>query len=55
MYNIPGVANGQLKLDAATIAKILSGKITKWNDPAIKALNPNGIVPVGPQLDWLAG
>ena len=38
MYNIPGVANAQLKLDAATIAKILSGKITKWNHTSIKSL-----------------
>lgn len=38
MYNIPGVANAKLKLDAATFAKILSGKITKWNDAAIKNL-----------------
>jgi phosphate transport system substrate-binding protein len=36
-YNLPGV-NG-LVLDASTIAKIFNGKITTWNDPAIKALN----------------
>ena len=28
-----------LTLNGATIAKIFTGKITKWNDPAIKALN----------------
>jgi phosphate transport system substrate-binding protein len=28
-----------LKLDAATIAGIFAGKIVKWNDPAIAALN----------------
>lgn len=38
MYNIPGIANGKLQLDAATLAKILSGKITKWNDAAIKKI-----------------
>jgi len=38
LYNIPGVASGTLKLDAATVAKILSGKITKWNDNGIKSL-----------------
>ena len=38
MYNIPGIANAKLQLDAATLAKILSGKITKWNDAAIKKL-----------------
>ncbi|HWT33726.1 MAG TPA: phosphate ABC transporter substrate-binding protein PstS [Microbacterium sp.] len=36
-YNVSGV--DELKLDAPTIAKIFSGKITKWNDPAITALN----------------
>lgn len=38
MYNIPGIANTKLQLDASTLAKILSGKITKWNDAAIKKL-----------------
>lgn len=36
-YNVPGVDN--LVLDAPTIAKIFDSKITKWNDPAIAALN----------------
>jgi phosphate transport system substrate-binding protein len=38
--NIPGVGKGQLKLDGKTIADIFLGKIKKWNDPAIKGLNP---------------
>jgi phosphate transport system substrate-binding protein len=42
-YNVPGVKN--LKLDAATLAKIYKGQITKWNDPAIKALNPGVSLP----------
>ncbi len=37
-YNLPGVKSG-LKLDGPTLAEIFSGKITKWNDPAIKSLN----------------
>jgi phosphate transport system substrate-binding protein len=36
-YNLPGV--DELKLDAATIAKIFAGKITTWNDQAIAAQN----------------
>lgn len=40
IVNVPGLANGQLKLDAPTIADIYQGKITRWNDPAIVALNP---------------
>jgi phosphate transport system substrate-binding protein len=37
-YNLPGVTG--LKLDAPVIADIFQAKITKWNDPAITALNP---------------
>ena len=36
-YNLSGVTS--LTLDAKTIAKIFMRKITKWNDPAITALN----------------
>jgi phosphate transport system substrate-binding protein len=42
-YNIPGVDN--LVLDAPTIAKIFDSKITKWNDAAIKKLNPDVELP----------
>ena len=34
-----GIESGTLKLDGATLADIYLGKITKWNDPAIAALN----------------
>lgn len=36
-FNVPGV--DELKLDAATIAKIFDNKITKWNDKAIADQN----------------
>ena len=39
VINVPGIAAGQLKLDGKTLADIYLGKITKWNDPAIAALN----------------
>ncbi|MER5753184.1 phosphate ABC transporter substrate-binding protein PstS [Streptomyces sp. NPDC002088] len=42
-YKLDGVDN--LVLDAPTIAKIFDGKITKWNDAAIKALNPSATLP----------
>src|ERR1035437_1463323 len=42
-YNLPG--NPKLKMDSATIANIFLGKITKWNDPAIKALNADAKLP----------
>ncbi|MET3428441.1 phosphate transport system substrate-binding protein [Actinoplanes tereljensis] len=37
VYNVDGVDN--LQLDASTLAKIFAGKITKWDDAAIAALN----------------
>ena len=42
-YNVSGVTG--LKLDATVLAGIFSGKITTWNDPAIKALNPSATLP----------
>ena len=42
-YNLSGVTG--LKLDATVLAEIFSGKITTWNDPAIKALNPSLSLP----------
>src|SRR6266850_213188 len=38
-YNFPG--NPKLKLDGATVADIFQGKIAKWNDKRIAALNPD--------------
>ena len=40
LVNIKGVAPGQLKLNGQVLGDIYLGKITKWTDPAIKALNP---------------
>ncbi|HET9077428.1 MAG TPA: phosphate ABC transporter substrate-binding protein PstS [Acidimicrobiales bacterium] len=42
-YNVPGVSN--LKLTGDVIAQIYQGKITKWNDKAIAALNPGTNLP----------
>ncbi|HEY1317772.1 MAG TPA: phosphate ABC transporter substrate-binding protein PstS [Gaiella sp.] len=39
-YNVPG-AGGRIKLDGATLANIYLGKITTWNAPAIKKMNPS--------------
>ncbi|HET6500465.1 MAG TPA: phosphate ABC transporter substrate-binding protein PstS [Amycolatopsis sp.] len=43
-YNVPGVTQ-TLNLSASTLAKIFSGKITNWNDPAIAADNPGVTLP----------
>jgi phosphate transport system substrate-binding protein len=42
-YNLPG--NPAVKFDGQTIADIYLGKITKWNDPRIAALNPGTKLP----------
>ncbi len=39
IVNLPGVQSGQLRLTAPIIAGIYTGKITRWNDPAIAAIN----------------
>ena len=41
VVNIKGIAPGQLKLNGQVLGDIYLGKITKWNDAAIKALNPS--------------
>ena len=45
VVNIKGVAAGQMKLSGPVIADIYLGKITKWDDAAIKALNPGLALP----------
>ncbi|KAB8158340.1 phosphate ABC transporter substrate-binding protein PstS [Streptomyces sp. 3MP-14] len=42
-YNVPGVP--ELTLDASTLARIFDSQITRWNDPAIDALNPGVDLP----------
>ena len=39
IYNLPGIGPGELILSGPVVAKIYMGEITKWNDPAIAALN----------------
>ena len=39
VINVPGVASGALKLDGELLADIFLGKVTRWNDPRIVALN----------------
>ena len=45
VLNVPGVQAGAMKLDGETLANIFLGKIAKWNDPAIAALNPGLALP----------
>jgi len=41
VINVRGIGSGQLVLNGKTLADIFMGRITRWNDPAIKALNPH--------------
>ena len=41
VINVKGIAPGQLKLTGQVLGDIYLGKIAKWNDAAIKALNPS--------------
>ncbi len=45
VVNIKGIASGQLKLTGQVLGDIYLGKVTKWNDPAITALNPGLALP----------
>src|SRR6201998_3538407 len=45
VVNVEGVKAGDLVFDGQTLAEIYLGKITKWDDPAIKKLNPNAKLP----------
>ena len=45
VVNIKGITPGQIKLTGQVLGDIYLGKITKWNDPALTALNPGVPLP----------
>lgn len=45
VVNIKGIGSGQLKLNGQVLGDIYLGKITRWTDPALKALNPTLALP----------
>ena len=45
VINVQGIAAGQLKLNGQVLGDIYLGKISKWSDAAIKALNPGLVLP----------
>lgn len=45
VVNIKGIAPGQIRLSGQVLGDIYLGKITKWNDAAIKAQNPSVALP----------
>jgi phosphate transport system substrate-binding protein len=45
IVNLPGISNGQLKLDGATLGGIFLGTVKSWDDPAIAKINPGVKLP----------
>jgi phosphate transport system substrate-binding protein len=45
VVNIQGIAAGQLRFSGELLADIYLGKIKRWNDPAVAALNPGVTLP----------
>ena len=41
VFNLPGIEAGKLRLNGQVLGDIFLGKISKWNDPALVALNPS--------------
>lgn len=48
VVNLAGVTPGQLKLDGKALAAIYSGRVTRWDDAAIKSLNEGISLPSKP-------
>jgi phosphate transport system substrate-binding protein len=44
-YNLPALGDTKLKLDGNTLVNIFMGRITRWNDKQIAALNPGVALP----------
>jgi len=45
VFNLDGFKPGDLKISGIVLAEIFMGRITKWNDPKIVALNPGKTLP----------
>ena len=45
VLNVKGITAGQVKMTGQLLGDIYLGKITKWNDPALTALNPGVPLP----------
>jgi phosphate transport system substrate-binding protein len=45
IVNLPRVRDGELKLTGEALAGIYAGKIRKWNDPILAAMNPDITLP----------
>jgi phosphate transport system substrate-binding protein len=48
IVNLPGIGNGDVKLDGASLGAIYLGTIKSWDDPALAKLNPGVKLPATP-------
>ncbi len=44
-YNLPGLGETRLKFDGNALVEIFMGRLTKWNDKRLAALNPGAKLP----------
>jgi phosphate transport system substrate-binding protein len=44
-YNLPSLGDAKLKFDGNLLVDIFMGRVTKWNDPKVAALNPGVKLP----------
>ncbi|MFM8623394.1 MAG: phosphate ABC transporter substrate-binding protein PstS [Betaproteobacteria bacterium] len=45
VFNLEGFANGELRVTGPVLAEMFMGKIARWNDPKLVALNPGKKLP----------
>jgi phosphate transport system substrate-binding protein len=45
VFNVPGFGKGELRVTGPVLAEMFMGKISKWNDPKLAALNPGKNLP----------
>jgi len=45
VFNVPGFGKGELRVTGPVLAEMFMGKISKWNDPKLVALNPGKKLP----------
>jgi len=45
VINLEGIKPGEIVIDGPTLAKIFMGEVTKWDDAALKKLNPDVKLP----------
>ncbi len=45
IFNLPGFAKGDLRVTGPVLAEMFMGRISKWNDPKLAALNPSKRLP----------